>query len=332
LTVRTDALVCAVRVLTHGRGISSSRRGTLSEAQMLPMQAPQPNGELQAPDQWHDLAASLDAHTGTIMVVGGVDSGKTTLCWWLAEQLGEHGRTGVVDADIGQSVLGPPGTVGWRMLDSGDVEFVFVGDITPSRRPLGTVAATVRACGRARAAGAAWLVLDTSGYVDGAGATALKRAKLDLVEPTDLVLIEDKEGRLEQIARAVRPGELRVHRLAAVAENAKSREFRRRWRQERFADYLGEAEVQAISLEGRAIYGGDPRRWRERGREFVDALRGLLIGLSDAEGIGVAIGLLRGLGERGEELLLLAPPLDEEKVASVSLGNVRLEPDGTAIT
>jgi polynucleotide 5'-kinase involved in rRNA processing len=146
------------------------------------------------------------------------------------------------------------------------------------------------------------------------------------------VLIEDKEGRLEQIARAVRPGELRVHQLAAVAENAKSREFRRRWRQERFADYLREAQVQAISLEGRAVYGGDPGQWRERGSKFVEALQGLLIGLSDAEGIGVAIGLLRGLGEGGEELLVLAPALDADKVASISLGNVRLEPDGTAIT
>ncbi len=101
---------------------------------------------------------------------------------------------------------------------------------------------------------------------------------------------------------------------------------------ERFGDYLREAQVQAIALEARAIYGGDPRRWPERGQQFVDALRGLLIGLSDAEGIGVAIGLLRGLGESGGELLVLAPPVDEERVAAVSLGNVRLEPDGTAIT
>jgi len=298
----------------------------------LLMQTPQSDAEVQVPEPWLELAASLDADGGTVMVVGGTDTGKTTLCWWLAERLAEDGRTGVVDADIGQSVLGPPGTVGWQMLDSGDVEFVFVGDITPSRRPLGTVAATVRACDRARAAGAAWLVLDTSGYVDGTGATALKRAKLDLVEPTELVLIEDQEGRLEHIARAVRPGELRLHRLIACETNAKNLAFRRRWRQKRFADYLAEAQVQPISLEGRAVYGGDPRKWRERGSKFVDALQGLLIGLSDADGIGVAIGLLRGLGEGGEELLLLAPALDQERVASVSLGNVRLEPDGTAIT
>lgn len=290
----------------------------------------QSKAEVQVPEQWRGLAASLDAERGTVMVVGGTDCGKTTLCWWLAEQLAGRATTALVDADIGQSVLGPPGTVGWRRLDGEQVEFIFVGDITPSRRPLGTVVATVRACERAREGGAQWIVLDTSGYVDGAGASALKRAKLDLVEPTDLVLIEDHEGGLEHIARSVRPRELEVHRLAAVAESAKSREFRRRWRQQRFAEYLREAQVQPISLEGRAVYGGDPRRWPERGREFVEALRGLLIGLSDAEGIGVAIGLLRGLGAGGEELLVLAPPLEMERVAAVSLGNVRLEPDGTA--
>jgi len=283
------------------------------------------------PQPWVELAACLDQDRGCVMVVGGSDCGKTTLCWWLAEQLSAGGRTTVVDADIGQSVLGPPGSVGWRMLDSGDAEFVFVGDITPSRRPLGTLVATVRACQRARQAGAQWIVLDTSGYVDGTGASALKRAKLDLVEPTDLVLIEGKEGRLEHIARAIRPDEVRLHRLAACAPNSKNVTFRRRWRQERFADYLREAQVQPISLEGRAIYGGDPRRWPARGREFVEALRGLLIGLSDAEGIGVAIGLLRGVGAGGEELLVLAPPLDQERVVAVSLGNVRLEPDGAPV-
>ena len=191
--------------------------------------------------------------------------------------------------------------------------------------------ATARACDRAREGGAQWVVLDTSGYVDGAGACALKRAKLDLVEPTDLVLIEDQERRLEHIARFVRPGELRLHRIAACAPNAKNVAYRRRWRQQRFADYLREAQVQSVALEGRAVYGGDPRRWAERGQQLVAALRGLLIGLSDTEGVGVAIGLLRGLGAGGEELLVLAPPLEMERVAAVSLGNVRLEPDGTAI-
>lgn len=289
--------------------------------------------ELTVPETWWELLDTLEDAAGTVMVVGGVDTGKTVLCWWLAEQLSARAPTGIIDSDLGQSVLGPPGTVGWRMVGEERTEFIFVGAVTPARRPLGTVTATWRACTRAGEAGAAWRVLDTSGYVDGPGAAALKRAKLDLVHPTDVVLIEDHPDRLAAIARAITPGEVRVHRLAPVpAVQARSTESRRRWRRERFREYLAEAIVQRISLAGRAVYGGRPWVWGPRWRQLEPHLRGLLVGLSDAEGVCRAIGLLQAVEEKGETLVVLAPPVDEEQIAAVDLGTVRLHRDGTQIT
>jgi len=291
-----------------------------------------PDDSLTVPDAWFELLDALTGDTGAVMIVGATDTGKTVLAWWLAERLAERAPTAIADSDLGQSVLGPPGTVGWRTVGGEAEEFVFVGVTSPATRPLGTATATWRVRERARQHGAAWLVLDTSGYVDGSGAVALKRAKLDLVRPTDVVLIEDEPARLQPIARAIRPGEARVHRLvpAAVVE-ARSPAHRRRWRQGRFQAYLARATVRRIALEGRAIYGGDPRRWARAREELGERLQGLLVGLSDAEGIGVAIGLLRGIGPRAESLLVLAPPVDDGAIAAVSLGTIRLREDGTQI-
>ena len=58
-----------------------------------PMRTTQSNAEVQVPEQWRALAASLAADRGTVMVVGAVDCGKTTLCWWLAEQLAGRAPT-----------------------------------------------------------------------------------------------------------------------------------------------------------------------------------------------------------------------------------------------
>jgi polynucleotide 5'-hydroxyl-kinase GRC3/NOL9 len=49
----------------------------------------------------------------TIMVMGGVDSGKNSLCLYLANRaLKKQRRVAIVDADLGQSDLGPPSTIG----------------------------------------------------------------------------------------------------------------------------------------------------------------------------------------------------------------------------
>ncbi|MGC9318037.1 MAG: Clp1/GlmU family protein [Armatimonadota bacterium] len=298
---------------------------------------------LTVPDAWHDLVEAVEGEGGAIMVIGDTDTGKTVLSWWLAERLAERGSAAVVDADLGQSLLGPPGTVGWREVGREGEEFVFVGVVSPAERPLGAVTATWRCVQHAREV-AAWVVLDTSGYVDGSGAIALKRAKMDLVSPAHVILLEDEPGRLEAVARAVRPGETRLHRLQPTPADSKSPSFRQRWRQERFLEYIQGAQVREISLRQRAVYGGRPWVWGGSWAQIAERLRGLLIGLSDAQGIGLAIGLLREVADGGETLHLLTPlgrrespgqhrdsPRGLDDVAAVGLGTVRLREDGTQI-
>ena len=68
---------------------------------------------IQVPNEWQDHIDDVKASPGTVVVVGAIDVGKTTFCALLASQGVEAGiPTAVVDADMGQSEIGPPTTIG----------------------------------------------------------------------------------------------------------------------------------------------------------------------------------------------------------------------------
>jgi len=77
--------------------------------------------------------------TGICLILGASDTGKTTLAAALAKCAASRGPVGIIDADIGQSHIGPPATVGWAVVDNPQINFSepavggisFVGDITP---------------------------------------------------------------------------------------------------------------------------------------------------------------------------------------------------------
>ena len=53
----------------------------------------------------------------TVMVMGEVDSGKTSFCTFLANMaIKEKLKVAVIDGDLGQSDIGPPSTIGYSIL------------------------------------------------------------------------------------------------------------------------------------------------------------------------------------------------------------------------
>jgi polynucleotide 5'-hydroxyl-kinase GRC3/NOL9 len=73
------------------------------------------------------------------LLLGAADTGKTTLMDALAERLARRQPVALVDADTGQSHIGPPTTVGWTLREAHSCAptapeargIAFVGDVTP---------------------------------------------------------------------------------------------------------------------------------------------------------------------------------------------------------
>lgn len=297
---------------------------------MVPDNQPQ-RQQIRVSRPWLDLLKRLPARPGRLVVMGGVDSGKTTFCRWLLSKLPAEARPALVDSDPGQSTIGPPSCLGWRFAGTTACEFVFVGDTTPASNPAATLAGTVKMVRAAEAAGAGFVVVDTSGYVAGRGGYELKSAKLELLAPVQAILLGDSPP-LKRLHAAWHGDErVQVHCLPqSEVLTQKSREARAQWRRERFAEALQGAELRKISLRGKRLGGlSTAAELRAEGHEPGE-LQDLLLCFHDQERRGVCLGLLQTLDLRAQELLVRAPAAAEQ-AAGIMFGTLRLTADGQEI-
>ena len=230
------------------------------------------------------LAAARQARV--VLALGESDIGKTTLVTALANAfLEEGGSVAIVDADLGQSNIGPPTTVGLgrprapldRAADAEVAGLYFVGAISPREHLAETVLGTHRMTDRALALGVDRVIVDTSGLVQGELGRALKQAKVDLVAP-DLVLCLQRDGECEPILLPYTAGrQPTIVRLGPVPDiRRRSVEERRQHRERAMAAYLAGArpvtlDLGRVVLRHPALYAGPPLSLQE-----TEALAGLL--------------------------------------------------------
>lgn len=278
-------------------------------------------------DPYEELIARAVSLRGVDVLIGGMDSGKSTLARRIAAAGVAEGLTvGVLDADVGQSTIGPPTTVGLRLCRSeADLDpeamrradhLAFVGSISPQGHLLPLVVGTRLLLDRARAQGAELVVVDTTGLVSGVYAQLLKFHKVGVLQPDLVVGIargEELEPLLGVISRfyAAEVVTLGIH-PDVVPTSVEQR-----------------ATIREESMRG---YFAEPlHRWRVKPTVFVPALPALfdistldriVVGLSDGKGSCLGVGYLEHLEEEGG-LRLISPVADAPK--ALILGSVRLE-------
>jgi polynucleotide 5'-hydroxyl-kinase GRC3/NOL9 len=272
--------------------------------------------------------AALDAAAGArvTLVIGAGDTGKSTLVGRLAGALAERGRTvAVVDADLGQSDVGPPTTIGLgrvrgplaRLADAELLGMEFLGVTSPATCLGPTAEATARQVRRALAAGFEHVLVDTSGLVEGALGRALKRVKLDRVTPDALLVLQrtdECEPILNTLAARARP---RVVRLPASATARRSPAVRRDARERSLDAYLAGAVPVSLDL-ARVTARPAPAA---RGLTVREAA-GALVGLDDREGRTLGLGWIRAIDLAGARLTV-ETRVDGSHVAAVTIGRER---------
>lgn len=191
------------------------------------------------------------------MVIGRVDVGKSTLCRFLADEGIKQGLVvGLVDADVGQSWIGPPTTVGMKLLRDATEELkeepdalYFVGWVSPERHLLQSVVGAKKMVDAAIRGGAELVIVDTTGLVEGGIGSVLKLNKIELIGPQHLVFIQHA-SELELLIKSVQNiSTHQIHRLErSKSVTRKSREYRRNFRSSRFDEYFLDCVVADIPL------------------------------------------------------------------------------------
>ncbi len=274
-----------------------------------------------------ERALERAARSWLTLLVGDVDTGKTSLATFLANGLHARGfRTAVVDADLGQSEIGPPTTIGLgrvtrrlaRLADADLIGLSFVGSASPDGHVGSTVSGTRQMADRAFRFGFERIVVDTSGLVGGELGRVLKQRKIELLDP-DLVICLERAEECEPILRPLpgrgpRPEILRL----PVGPRARRRSAaeRRRHREAALAGYFHDSTRLRLSISGLELRFTSDRPDRAWPGDPGD-LEGALVGLDDADGDTLGVGAIRALDSVE---VLVDTPLRRVPVAGLRLG------------
>lgn len=233
---------------------------------------------------WETLLKKLLTERGTAMFLGRSDSGKSTLVKYLVRRLVEAGTpVALVDADIGQSALGLPGTVSRKtFLSPADTEtfhfahLSFVGSVNPAHIIPLLVSETRRMANQAREEAAITLI-DTTGLVDGSIGMALKFAKLQAVAPELLVAVAAHQELEQILSQTDIPAIIRLSPSPLVKRRSPA--VRNRYRHARLCAYfLGSREYFLATPQVQCFFRGSQTNLR-----FHRVAPGTVIGLNRHE-------------------------------------------------
>ncbi len=203
---------------------------------------------------------------GIILIVGGVDVGKTTFTTFLANKFFSEGRrVAIVDADPGQSDIGPPGTLGVgflsnevkRMSEISPAKLAFIGSTSPAGiftwpTIWGLNDLVLYAVSKSDV-----VIIDSSGLVKGKDGYILIRGKISLIRPDLVVFLGRESDYLHLIEDARRYSKVRVL-PSPPGVRRKSQEERKMNRARRWKEYFSDSIEIDLSWDSIKI-GGFPR-------------------------------------------------------------------------
>ena len=277
----------------------------------------------EIPSPWEEL--QLSELSGTMMIVGQSDVGKSTFARYLLKQLCKiYPRVAYLDGDPGQSTLGPPATMTLAMAENGDDTFPpkgrrwrkFVGSVSPVGNMLAVLTGAARLLEVAREAQPQAVIYDTTGLVEAArGGIHLKLAKIDLLRPAVLFALQ----RERELHNLLLPLRRRSHILVlefppSSAAQRRDLSVRKAHRAAQFSQYFASGSQLRVNWSEFAVLPAP---------QFIPHR---LVALEDGDGFTLGLGIVAGI-DRFYRQVLLHTPVDTLKGLDViRLGDLLVDP------
>jgi len=277
----------------------------------------------EIPSPWEEL--DLSELSGTMMIVGASDVGKSTFSRYLFKRLCKiYPRVAYLDGDPGQSTLGPPGTMTLAMANNGDDTFPprgrrwrkFVGSVSPVGNMLAVLTCAARLLEAAREAEAQAVIYDTTGLIEPArGGIHLKLAKIDLLRPAVLLALQ----REQELQTLLLPLRRRRHILVlefspSSAAQRRDTPVRKAHRVAQFAQYFANGSQLRVNWPQFAVLPA-PRFNLHR-----------LVALEDADGFTIGLGIVAQIDRLYRQVTLHTPLDTLNGVDAIRLGDLLVDP------
>jgi polynucleotide 5'-hydroxyl-kinase GRC3/NOL9 len=318
-----------------------------------------PRRKLHVPPEWEAAATEIfERRLRTILVIGGAAAGKSSFCRYLMEMLlARSVEVAFVDADIGQSNLGPPATVtlGYPVspVDCSTVlpaAYYFVGSTGPIGRFLPLVIGTAKLAHEARAM---FVIIDTNGLIHESG-RVLKNYKIEAVRPDVIITLEPRNelAPIRMTNRHVPIIKIEPSRKAHGKDDYEKIEVRR----QSYARHFSRATLLQLSLESlifqrTLLFTGKPIEidgaiYAEQSSEGILVVgapapppplenkvlplgfeRNLLCGVADAAGRCLGLGIIEQI-DFTARTMALTTAVEHDIVRIVQFGDVYVTPEG----
>ncbi|MEM1606550.1 MAG: Clp1/GlmU family protein [Candidatus Bathyarchaeia archaeon] len=211
------------------------------------------------PSSWKEAASKILSVNGRveIAVLGGVDSGKTSFCTYLANIALNNGRkVALVDGDLGQSDIGPPGTLGLSFMRKSVIDLVnlpladavFIGTTSPYAVVDQVINGLLKLKDKALEMGSDFVIINTDGWVEGADAVKYKCQLVNSLKPMVTVIIQSSESLNPLISSLAKAGTNLLTVEAPKNVKKRDRETRKIIREALFKKYLKDAKVRTIPI------------------------------------------------------------------------------------
>jgi polynucleotide 5'-hydroxyl-kinase GRC3/NOL9 len=280
------------------------------------------------PASWKKAVAALkEMQEGKVVILGTTDVGKSTLCVYLVNKLLNDRKMRVIDADIGQTDLGPPTTIAraaplqpiTSLLELVPDACLFIGHTSPSyvQRKLIQSIQKLSANNHGQLT-----IMNTDGWVTEPDAILYKIDLITAVNP-DLVLGLECENELQPILAGVQAHSMKIDTARNALE--RSRGDRRNIRVSSYRRFLEGAVT--ITLDLQKVQISAPSNFPTATATNSRKLRNLIVGLLDEDGYLIQIGILMDIAP--DALRIYSKPTQE--IRHLEIGYVKISTSGSEI-
>jgi polynucleotide 5'-hydroxyl-kinase GRC3/NOL9 len=215
------------------------------------------------PLSWRNAAneALSCAKQCKVVILGSTDCGKTSFCTFLANVAIQHGRkVAIIDADIGQSDIGPPTTMGLGLITKPIFdpflveakEIFFVGSTNPRHVEESIYEGILYLIKKSEELNVDFLVINTDGWVQDEEAKQYKICLLKKIYPSIICVQSDEE--LKPILSAFDVLAFRILCLNVPSIIRKrTKNERKELREQGYRKYLKEGSIRVLSLKETSI-------------------------------------------------------------------------------
>ncbi|NMJ86887.1 MAG: hypothetical protein EX285_03460 [Thaumarchaeota archaeon] len=253
---------------------------------------------------WKKVVDRIQERPRRIMIVGGIDTGKSTLTTYLSNITNANSlKVGIIDSDVGQGDLAPPGCIGAsfirkQFLDLRDINaeyYGFIGSISPMgienividnvRQILDKVAVRTDVC-----------VINTDGYVEERGID-YKLRLAEMIKPDLIITIGNISEKFDkfQVIRVMAPSGITKTRIERekrrLAQYAKFLDDRKRIFEVKEKKFVFMNKVYDLSILNNNLIN------RQNTLLSLDILKNMFVGLgigSDVKGFGIITRITSG--------------------------------------